>query len=72
MASWIPSLGVSALRAQLCAVFVSVDCSGGCMSVSDVFLKGCGVLGLLMSAFSAYEATFPCKVRDVAGECVQR
>jgi len=42
------------------------------MSVSDVFLKGCGVLGLLMSAFSAYEATFPCKVRDVAGECVQR
>ena len=55
MASWIPSLGVSALRAQLCAVFVSVDCSGGCMSVSDVFLKGCGVLGLLMSVATILE-----------------
>jgi hypothetical protein len=42
------------------------------VSRSEAFLWGCGVLGLLMSAFMLYEATFPCKVRDVAGECVQR
>ena len=42
------------------------------VSRSEVFLWGCGVLGLLMSAFMLCEAAFPCKVRDVAGECVRR